>query len=153
MNTKSNMLKALALALGVLYLGLAGARADDASRLRTERGTIKSVDQEHRSLVLTGHKAKTEHTFQWNDQTKFTEGSKAASATDLKAGEHALIHYEAGKGVATMKSISLTPANAASSMHRVRLPAERASNPAQVSLAERVAGSPCAASTLNPPRS
>jgi hypothetical protein len=104
------MLKASALALCVLCLGLAGARADGSSKLQTERGTIKSVDQERHTLVVTDHKGKAEHTFQWNEQTKFIEGSKALSATDLKAGEHALISYEAGKGVATMKSISLTPA-------------------------------------------
>ncbi len=84
--------------------------AAGSQKLQTEQGTIKSVDQEHHSLVLTEHKGKTEHTFQWNAQTRFTEGGKAASATDLKAGEHALLSYEAGKGVATMKTVSLTPA-------------------------------------------
>jgi hypothetical protein len=112
MKTNSSMLKASALALCVLGLGLAGAMAAGSQKLQTERGTIKSVDQEHHSLVLTDHKAKTGHTFQWNNQTKFTEGSKVLSATDLKAGEHALISYEAGESVATMKSICLTPAHA-----------------------------------------
>lgn len=86
--------------------------AAGSEKLQNEQGTIKSVDQAHHSLVLANHKEKAGHPFQWNEQTKFTEGGKAVSATDLKAGEHALISYESAKGVAMARSISLTPAKA-----------------------------------------
>lgn len=113
MKTNSNMLKASALALCVLGLGLAGAVADNAAKLQYERGTIKSVDPAHHSLIVTDSKGKAERTFQWNDQTKFTVSGKAATATTLKAGEHVLVGYEPGKGTLTMKTVELTPAKAA----------------------------------------
>lgn len=112
MKPSSNLLRVTALALCLVGLGVAGAMAANSEKLQTEQGMIKSVDQAHRSLVLTNQKEKAGHSFQWNEQTKFTEGGKAVSATDLKAGEHALISYESAKGVAMAKSISLTPAKA-----------------------------------------
>lgn len=123
MKTTSDMLKTTALALGVLCLGLAGATAADSPKLQTQRGFIQSVDQEHRSLVLAGHKGKTDHTFQWNEQTRFTEGNKAVSPADLKAGEHALLGYEVQHGIAILKSVKVTPANA-DQQHASRSPSK-----------------------------
>lgn len=110
MKSNVTLLKAAVFALCLLGYGLAEAGTAATPKVLAEHGTIKSIDPKHHSLVLWDAKDKSEHKFQWNEQTKFTEGGKAVSATELNAGEHALISYESAKGVAMIKSISLTPA-------------------------------------------
>src|SRR5512137_29034 len=89
------------LVLCPLLLGAAGAFAADASKLQTERGIIKSVDTPGHWLVITDPKDKTEHKYQWNDQTRFMEhgraiGHKTVSAAGLKDGMRVSVTYAPG---------------------------------------------------------
>src|SRR5262249_49372868 len=79
-------------------------------RSHEERGTIKSVDTASHTLVVADHANKAEHTFQWNDQTKFSEHGKAANASDLKAGEHIRLTYKGDGEMPTIEHANLMPA-------------------------------------------
>jgi hypothetical protein len=78
-----------------------------------ERGVVKSVDTTAHTLVVTEHKKNTDQTFQWNDQTKFMERDKSASASALKAGEHVRLTYTAGNPKPTLQSVHIAPAKTA----------------------------------------
>ncbi len=79
-------------------------------RLHEDRGTIKSVDADAHTLVVTDLKNKSEHKFQWNDQTKFTERGKTATASDLKAGERVRLTYKGSGDMPTMQRVHIAPA-------------------------------------------
>lgn len=115
MNTPFRTLHTSALVLCLLGLGVAAAGAAATTKLQSARGSIKSVDQAHHSLVLTKHKGKSAQAFVWNEQTMFTEAGKTVSAADLKVGDNARVSYETGKGPPLIKRINLKPAHAAKS--------------------------------------
>ena len=75
-----------------------------------ERGIVKSVNMDAHTLVITDRKNKSEHTFQWNDRTKFSERDKSAGAGDLKAGERVLLTYSPGGATPMLQSVQITPA-------------------------------------------
>jgi len=84
-------------------------------RPHVQHGTIKSVDATAHTLVVADPKGKSEHKFQWNDQSRFTERGKAAEATDLKAGEHIRLTYKGGGEMPTIEHATLLPAKAGKS--------------------------------------
>src|SRR5262245_24417893 len=75
-----------------------------------ESGTIKSVDAKAHTLVVAGLKDQSEHKFQWNGGTKFTEHGKAVTAGDLKEGMRISITYRSESDMPTMQSARLAPA-------------------------------------------
>ena len=75
-----------------------------------ERGLIKSVDMKAQTLVVTEHKNNAEQKFQWNDQTKFSERSKKASASARKEGERVHLTYTPGGDTPVLQSVHITPA-------------------------------------------
>jgi hypothetical protein len=106
-------------ALRVGTLGVFGASALAAAallaanpRAHEQHGTIKSVDATAHTLVVADLKDKSEHKFQWNDQTRFTEHGKAADATELKAGEHIRFTYKGSGDMPTIEHATLLPAKA-----------------------------------------
>jgi hypothetical protein len=75
-----------------------------------EQGVIKSVDLSARTLVVTRHKANTEQTFQWNDQTKFMERNKSADASALKQGERVHLTFSPGSDTPVLQRVHIAPA-------------------------------------------
>jgi hypothetical protein len=98
--------------LGALALSSAALFAADAPKTQDERGTIKSVDATAHTLVVSDLKNKTEHKFVWNDQTKFTERGKTATAADLKIGERVRISYSGSGDLLTMQRVHIAPVKA-----------------------------------------
>ncbi len=80
------------LAVITAALAASAALAVDASSHR-DFGIIKSVDAAAHTLVVSNHRKTSEPTFLWNDQTKFIEHGKAATAADLRPGERVRIAY------------------------------------------------------------
>jgi hypothetical protein len=115
MKTRFNINNIALIVLCVLALSPAALFAKNTTKTAVEHGIIKSVDNSNQQLVVTDHKTKTDRTFQWNDQTKFTEHGKMTSASDLKAGEHLKITYEPGKG--TIICASATQAKSGKHSH------------------------------------
>lgn len=111
MKLNSN-LRLTCLALGALVLSTAALYAANAPKTQDERGTIKSVDATAHTLVVTDLKNKTEHKFLWNDQTKFTERNKPATAAELKPGERVRINYTGSGDLRTMQRVHIAPAKA-----------------------------------------
>jgi len=74
-------------ALCIFSLSPALLCAADTTQPAVAHGIIKSVDMTTHTLVVTEHKSNTELTFQWNDQTQFTERGQSATASALKEGE------------------------------------------------------------------
>src|SRR6266571_8799623 len=99
-----------AAALCVLALSPTLMFAAGTTHPSKERGIIKSVNMEAQTLVVTDRKNNSEHTFQWNDQTKFSERDKSAGAGDLKAGERVLLTYLPGGDTPILQSVHITPA-------------------------------------------
>jgi Cu/Ag efflux protein CusF len=93
-----------AVALSSATLLAANPRAHDM------RGTIKSVDANAHTLVITDHKDKSDQTFQWNDQTRFVEHGKSTTASELKAGERVQLHYSASGDQRTLQRVHIVPA-------------------------------------------
>jgi hypothetical protein len=87
----------------------------DTTGYSEERGVIKSVDLSAHTLVVTEHKKNTEQTFQWNDQTKFTERHKSASPGDLKEGERVRLTYAPDGSAPILQTVHIAPAKAAKS--------------------------------------
>jgi len=108
MKLKSN-LRLTCLALGALALSSVALHAANTPKAANERGTIKSVDAAARTVVVTDLKNKTEHTFLWNDHTKFTERGKTATAADLKPGERVRITYSGRGEQSTMQRVHIAP--------------------------------------------
>ena len=95
-----------ALALSPVAVFAANPRPHD------ERGTVKSVDAHTHTLIVTDSKDNSEHKFQWNTQTRFTERGKAAAVSDLKAGERVRITYSGSGDMPTMQRVHIAPAKA-----------------------------------------
>jgi len=128
MNLNSHIHPTAAAALCVLALSPAlvfGAGTKHPSR---ERGIVKSINPEAHTLVVTDRKNNSEHTFQWNDQTKFSERDKSAGASDLKAGERVLLTYSPGGETPILQSVQITPAR--TETHSATQPPPERSNPA-----------------------
>ncbi len=54
-------------------------------------GTIEKIDQAAKEIVVK--KGSDEKTFSWGDQTKFMQGKKELSFSDLKKGERVSVRY------------------------------------------------------------
>src|SRR2546425_1077627 len=110
MKLKSHIHKTALAAACVLALSPALVFAADTTHPSRERGIVKSVDMEAHTLVVTDHKNHSERTFQWNDQTKFSERDKSAGASDLKAGERVQLTYSPGGAPPILQSVHIAPA-------------------------------------------
>src|SRR5262245_2853323 len=99
-----------AAALCVLALSATLAFAAGTTHPSKERGIIKSVNMDAHTLVVTDRKSNSERTFQWNDQTKFSERDKSAGAGDLKAGERVILTYSPDGDTPILQSVNITPA-------------------------------------------
>ena len=106
----SNLRITTTLALCTLALSPATFLAADTSKAHDERGIIKSVDPDNHWLVVTDRKDNKEHKFLWNDETKFTERGKTATAADLKAGERVRITYSGNGDMPTVQRVHIAPA-------------------------------------------
>jgi hypothetical protein len=111
MKLKTHIHKTAVATLGILSLTPALVFAGNTAKPSEERGVIKSVDMTAHTLVVTEHKKNSEQTFQWNDQTKFTERHKSASASALKQGERVDLTYTPGGSTPVLKSVHIAPAN------------------------------------------
>jgi len=107
MKLTSNLRPTLLTACCTLALCLGAVHAGDAPKARSEQGTIKSLDAKNHTLVVTTGKSNSEHSFQWNDQTKFTSGHKAALASELKEGQSVEITYVPGGDAPTLQRVRL----------------------------------------------
>lgn len=54
-------------------------------------GTVEKVDEAAKEIVVK--KGSDEKTFSWGDQTKFMQGKKELTFSDLKKGEHVSVRY------------------------------------------------------------
>ncbi len=112
MKLTANLRMTTLAALCALALSPAVLFAANAPKTHEARGAIKSVDADAHTLVVSDLKDKSEHKFQWNDQTKFSERGKAVTATELKAGERVRITYAPGGDRPTMQRVHIAPAKA-----------------------------------------
>lgn len=110
MKLNTRIQKSVVAALCVLSLSPALVFAAGTPKPIEERGVIKSVDMGAHTLVVAEHKKNTEQKFQWNDQTKFSERNKSASASALKEGERVHLTYTAGGSMPTLESVHIAPA-------------------------------------------
>lgn len=111
MKTILNLRKATFIALCALALGPVALFANN-TKTAEERGIIKSVDNKTHQLVVTDQKTKSAVTFQWNDQTKFTEQSKTVSASALKEGMAVHLTYAPGSGTPTLERVTIAAGKA-----------------------------------------
>ena len=54
-------------------------------------GAVEKVDEAAKEIVVK--KGSEEKTFSWGDQTKFMQGKKELTFSDLKKGEHVFVRY------------------------------------------------------------
>ena len=101
------------IAVCALVLGPSWALAARSSKRIEERGTVKSVDASTHVLVITDLKDKTEHSFQWNDKTKFVRKGAKATAADLTEGRRVRVAYTPKGDKPMLKRVQLVPAKAA----------------------------------------
>jgi hypothetical protein len=94
-------------ALCILVLSPALVFAADTTQPSREHGVIKSVDMDAHTLVVAERKDNSEHTFQWNDQTKFSERDKTVTASDLKVGERVYLSYAPGENPPILQSLGI----------------------------------------------
>jgi hypothetical protein len=104
---KMNLKTALVL-VGALALCSAPLFAANAHKSAKEKGIIKQVDSATHQIVVSNQKAKTEGTFQWNAQTKFTENGKTVNADALKAGMRVHLAYIAGTATPMLEVVKLS---------------------------------------------
>jgi len=104
------ILKTFVTALCILAFGPALLFAAETTRPAMDHGIIKSVDMETHTLVLNERKDNSEHSFQWNDQAKFMERGKPATAADLKEGEHVPLTSAPGGDKPILESMHISPA-------------------------------------------
>ena len=97
-------------ALCILTLSPALLFAADTAQPAVAHGIIKSLDMAAHTLVVTEHKNNTEQTFQWNDQTLFTERGQSATASALKEGERVQLAYAPGGDTPILQSVHIAPA-------------------------------------------
>jgi len=107
MKLTSNLHQTLLATCCTLALCLGAVHAGDATKPRSEQGTIKSVDAKNHTLVVTTGKGNSEYSFQWNGQTEFTCGHKAAAASSLKEGQSVEITYVPGGDAPTLQRVRL----------------------------------------------
>ncbi len=107
MKLTSNLHQTLLAPCCTLALGLGTIHAGEASKARSEHGTIKSVDAKAHTLVVTTGKGNSDCSFHWNDQTKFTSGHNAASASNLKEGRLVELTYVPGGDAPTLRRVRL----------------------------------------------
>ena len=110
MKLNTHIHKTVVAAICLLALSPALVFAAGTPRPTVERGVIKSVDMDAQTLVVTEHKNNAEQKFRWNDQTKFSERSKNASASALKEGERVHLTYTPGGDTPVLQSVHITPA-------------------------------------------
>ncbi len=110
MKLNSHIHKTAAAALCVLTLSPALVFAAGTTHPSRERGIIKSVDMDAHTLVVTDRKNNSQRTFQWNDQTKFSEGKKSAGASNLKPGERVQLTYSPGGETPILQNVHIAPA-------------------------------------------
>ena len=114
MKLSSMPLKAGAVAACAFGLSLASSFAAHPRGTRLMRGTIKLIDTDAHTLIVTEHKDNSEHKLLWNDQTRFMEHGRAATASDLKADEQVRITCPAGAEPSMMQQVRIAPARAES---------------------------------------
>ena len=68
------------------------ATASTPGKLEKFSGAIERLDDVKKEVVVK--KGNNEMTFSWGDQTKFMQGKKEVSSTDLKKGEHVTVQYK-----------------------------------------------------------
>src|SRR5262245_3337597 len=129
MKPNSHIHKTTVMALSVLALGPALVFAAATTHPAKERGIIKSVDMDAHTLVVSEGKNHSEHTFQWNGQTKFREGNKSAGASDLKAGERVHLTYSPGGETPLLQNVQIAPTK--TETHSSNKPSPARSNPAR----------------------
>jgi len=110
MKLHAHIHKTAVAALCVLVLSPALVLAGDTAKPSEGRGIIKSVDMSAHTLVVTEHKKNAEQKFQWNEQTKFSERDKSASASALKEGERVHLTYTPGGDTTVLQSVHIAPA-------------------------------------------
>jgi hypothetical protein len=114
MKTKLNLRQAALVALCAFALSPAALLAGNTPKTAEESGTIKSVDSHKHQIVVANHKTKTEGTFQWNDQTRFTAHDRTVNAGALKEGLPVQLSYVKDSGTAQLLSVKLMPQKALS---------------------------------------
>ena len=117
MKKNTNIRRAALVVLCTLALAPAALFAKNTSKATVEHGIIRSVNSANQQLVVTDQKTKIDRTFQWNDQTKFTEHGKVTSASGLKVGERLTITHEPGKSTATRICANATPTKSGKHSH------------------------------------
>jgi hypothetical protein len=111
MKLRSRFQKIAPIALLVVGLGPALAFGAGTPKTHHQHGIIKSVDMAAQKMVVSESKNK-EHTFQWNDQTKFREQSKSTSANALKEGEHVRFSYKPGGETPLLQRVEISGTSA-----------------------------------------
>jgi hypothetical protein len=108
---KSSRTLPTALALGLCALGLTvgNSMGADKPRLSQEAGTIKSVDATKHELVVLDSANKQQHSYTWNDSTRFQENGKTIAAAQLKTGEIVHLSYQAGGGRPVLHEVTIAP--------------------------------------------
>ena len=94
----------------VLALSPVGVLAAESTKLKEERGTIKSLDADAHTVVVSDRKDNSEHKFLWNDQTKFTERGKTVTPAELKAGDRIRLTYKPTGDTPNIERAHLAPA-------------------------------------------
>ena len=89
MKTSTLMKIGAALAIGAAFP--LGAIAAPPTKIMTERGVIEKVNAARKEFP--GGHLKGTATFDWNASTRFVENGKPAAASQLKAGERAIVNY------------------------------------------------------------
>ena len=107
MKLHTHIHKMVVTALCILSLSPALLFAADTTQPAVAHGIIKSVDMTAHTLVVTEHKSNTELTFQWNDQTQFTERGQSATADVLKQGERVQLTYAPGGATPILQSVRI----------------------------------------------
>jgi hypothetical protein len=112
-NMKANLIRKTTLIdLCALTSSPAVLFAGKAAKTMEERGMIKSVDTKPPEIVVIDKQTKSEGTFKWSDQTKFTEQGKTVSVNALKAGLPVQITYTSRSGTPMLERVKISPVKA-----------------------------------------
>jgi hypothetical protein len=112
MKLTAHIHKTVLAGLCTLVLSPALLFAADTAKPLDGHGIIKTVDLNTHQMVVTEPKKKSDQTFQWNEQTKFSEQKQSASASALKAGEHIQFTYATGTPP-VLQAVQIAPAKTA----------------------------------------
>ena len=63
-----------------------------SAKMEKFSGTVEKVDDAAKEFVVK--KGNDEKTFSWSDQTKFMQGKKELTSSDVKKGEHVSVRYK-----------------------------------------------------------